>query len=512
MIVDIGAYVGSIPTFLDGYIHYKSNVASSWISASNSFMQAKREQAIAKARSGGSAENQAQALMQSINNNKKQAKTTVDLAKEIAKGPALEQILQSVADQMNAALSANFGSQIQSFNSIRSDVQAFGNSKFKVNSKVFQGIDSFFDKLHQALELSSQKISDGEMANIQALQEIFNGTSSADAGSFITKDALTTGEKIVNYLATAARSLQGGSLTKDSFRGTISNIFSTAIGEPLAAQMMQAILQDIASHTNGIIIDQLAVVARANPNITLTGTSRYENNKGQKRTSKVDALGNNTFQLTVTYNEGDMQKTVTLELSSNLSIKWQQKASRSVHFVSGTSLPEALNAMGADASVTTAVYNVIAHRYSSNYGKGKDDIKKQSKKGDFYGAYNQIRGSVAANFFIDWLSGSGQVLEGTSGIDKAQFFMYNGKVYSVLTIVKNILANDQKLTTMAQFKGVTKIDNSFVGADIRDLGDTSMGQLNRTLAMERSNKVWQTINKITIAASLNINMLKDALP
>lgn len=495
MIVDIDAYI-------DGYIHYKSNVASAWIDTSNAFFEAKRQEALSKA-IGTAVDGQVQAIVNKMNSQVPQAKQSIEVAKEIANGNTLEEILQEIANQMNAQLSSSFGSINSQFVSIRSKAQEYGNSKFNIDGGKFNQINNFFKLIQEGLKLLNYTATKEEIAAFAAIQDVFNGkANNLKSVAVVSQQSATVAGQIINYLATAAASFQQGKLNKQSFRSTIVNIFSTAIGERLSAQMMQSILQDIANNTNGIIVNNLQAVARSNPNIKLTGSDYYLNKSGQQRTSKVDVLGDDTFQLTVNYTDGDMNKTAVVELSSNLSVKWQQAKSKSVHIVGGTSLPGALDMMGADSQIFTAAYNVIAHRYSSNYGKGKQNIKKQSKRGDFYQAYNTLRSSVAASFFTDWLSGSGNKLQVSGGIDKAQFFMYNGKIYSVLTIVRKICENEDRLRTMAQINGVTKLNNQFEG---------KLGDWDWDLAKARSNKVWQAINGLTITATLNTNFLAGIL-
>mgnify|MGYP001784142231 len=56
---------------------------------------------------------------------------------------------------------------------------------------------------------------------------------------------------MIGYLSTAAKNLSAnGSVSTQSFASTIANIFSRAIGEPLAERMMKNVLFEISNNAD----------------------------------------------------------------------------------------------------------------------------------------------------------------------------------------------------------------------------------------------------------------------
>ena len=85
--------------------------------------------------------------------------------------------------------------------------------------------------------------------------------------------------------------------------------------------------------------------------------------------------------------------------------------------------------------------------------------------------------------------------------------MYNGKIYSIVSIVNRICANTLKgLST--EIRGFStsdsKVDNSFVAADGKPEWAHDIEAAN-----VRSQMVRDVINTLTISASLNSNILKS---
>jgi hypothetical protein len=64
-----------------------------------------------------------------------------------------------------------------------------------------------------------------------------------DVISLVSLNTIGIASKVIEYLSTAANTLSTkGSVATQSFASTISNIFSRAIGEPLAERMMKNVL------------------------------------------------------------------------------------------------------------------------------------------------------------------------------------------------------------------------------------------------------------------------------
>lgn len=213
------------------------------------------------------------------------------------------------------------------------------------------------------------------------------------------------------------------------------------------------------------------------------------------RTAKVDIISNGLFHLNVTLQDGT---TATIEIATNASVKWQSAKFKSIHIVNRTPLRTFLENEPPDRQ--QYAYNIIAHRLSGG-----------GRRGGFYQAYNALRSTVAATFFNEWVSGTGEQLiskgQSVGGLDRAQFLMYNGKIYSIVSIVNRICANTLKGLS-AEIRGFStsdsKVDNSFVPVDNEHPTVTAA-------ANWRSQMVRDVINTLIISASLNSNILKSLL-
>ena len=82
--------------------------------------------------------------------------------------------------------------------------------------------------------------------------------------------------------------------------------------------------------------------------------------------------------------------------------------------------------------------------------------------------------------------------------------MYNGRIYSVMSIINKICEGllAGKRSVNAEIRGINKIDNSFIGYKVNS------EEMDVDLANERSELVRGVINSLTIAGSLNTNVLK----
>ena len=134
---------------------------------------------------------------------------------------------------------------------------------------------------------------------------------------------------------------------------------------------------------------------------------------------------------------------------------------------------------------------------------GHDETKAESGIAE---GYKLLRANIAASFFSEWLTGSGKNIKGN--IDKAQFLMINGKVYSVMSIINNICD--------AMMKG----HNTAVGISISGIEGLKAsnskwlpneGAPNSTAyAILRSEMVNVALNAVTISATFNSKYLTDA--
>lgn len=501
MTINVDEYVDHL------YIHYKTQTAKHLAGQVASIFNPLRDQAIAKARGDVTAD-QLNAMLVTMDQQTPAAASMAKIIKSITDGSELEQTLDQIAAMMNDAIIREYGN---AYNETIDTMQSTYNSLLSKGPMGADNAAAFFNEIDQALQLIGESANDAELSAFKALQKIFatgeGWSESQDELTAVSKNAVSAAAKIVRYLSSAAEKLTGDaqSVSQASFGSTITQIFSTVIGEELARQMIQTALHDIESRTGEILINGLQKVKRSQDRVEVSqaGTDRFQSNN-QKRTSKVDVITSNVFTLSTMING----QTVEIQVGTNASVKWQQAKSRKIHLVGGTRIATVFDTMGLDNNARHIAYNVIAHRYSPNFTTGSTS----SRQGDFYQAYNTIRASVAATFFTQWLAGSGSPL-GHGGIDKAQFLMYNGRIYSVMSIIKaicdNLESNSRYKKVNAEIQGVDKIDNSFQGAE--DPDDITKHDMNYVWANKRSEQVTAVINTLTIAGSLNANILKGLI-
>lgn len=501
MTINVDEYVDHL------YIHYKTQTAKHLTKQVASIFDPLRDQAIEKAR-GDVTVDQLNAMLVTMNQQTPTAASMEKIIKSITDGSELEQTLDQIAAMMNDAILREYGN---AYNKTIDTMQSTYNSLLSKGPMGADNAAAFFNEIDKALQLIGESANDAELSAFKALQKIFatgeGWSESQDELTAVSKEGVSAAAKIVRYLSSAAEKLTGDAqaVSQASFGSTITQIFSTVIGEELARQMIQTALQDIESRTNEILINGLQKVKRSQDRIEVSqaGTDRFQSNN-QKRTSKVDIITSNVFTLSTMING----QTVEIQVGTNASVKWQQAKSRKIHLVGGTRIATVFKTMELDNNARHVAYNVIAHRYSPNFTTGSTS----SRQGDFYQAYNTIRASVAATFFTQWLAGSGSPL-GHGGIDKAQFLMYNGRIYSVMSIIKAICDNLESKSRYkkvnAEIQGVDKIDNSFQGAE--DPGDITKHDMSYVWANKRSEQVTAVINTLTIAGSLNANILQGLI-
>lgn len=495
MPIDVDAYVDHF------YIHYKQQFAQHLAAPAAAWYKYKTQLILddMKASRAASAA-QAQALIAQMNQDTTAARSSVQIIKALSEGPLMEETLDNIAAAMNNLLMEKYSSVIDG----GSYEDAVTNISRQYNSMLLNGpvddASKFFDYIKQVLDLVNATPSKSELRALSALQKVFEGKAAYnDVVSLVSLDTIGIASKVIEYLSTAAENLStDGSVSTQSFASTIANIFSRAIGEPLAEQMMKNVLFEISNNADqafdSLIASSGGKLTWDKGTIPTTKQSGTAVGAQSGRTAKVDIISNGLFNLGVTLQNGT---TATIEIATNASIKWQSAKSRTIHIVNKTPLRTFLE--NEPPNGQQYAYNVIVHRLSGG------------RKGEFYQAYNAIRSTIAASFFNEWISGSGEQLVSKGSpigsLDRAQFLMYNGKVYSIVSIVNKICANTLKgLSTEIRGFSISdsKVKNSFVAADGKPEGAPDIKAAN-----VRSRMVRDVINTLTISASLNSNILKS---
>lgn len=496
IVINVDDYVDHL------YIHYKTQTASHLAGYAREIFEDKKKQALENAR-GEATEAQLQAMIQTMNSQTPVAQSVGKIIDSLQNKDLLERTLESIADFMNQSIEEsyqgfNYSEVIDNAHSTYNSLLARGADETTNKSLGAETANAFFDEIEKALHLINEDMTKEERNSFEALKKVFStGTGWTKDLVVVSKKSVSTASQVIKLLNSAAKKLsKNGELSQASFASTITQIFSTVIGEQLSKQMVENTMYDILQVADNTIINGLTKLPNGKVEGKLTGTS-YSKSRTKKKTAKVDVAFSKIFSLAAQLLGGNV---LNIEIGTDISVKWQQGKSSTIHLVGGTKLTTVFDQMKLDNNARHAAYNIITHRHTPNWIQGS--AMQQNK--NLEDAYKSIKSSVAGCFFTEWISGSGKPLS-SGGIDKAQFLMYNGKIYSVLTIIKRIcdkMAKSESAVGM-DIVGVTKLDNSFIGEKI------TKEDMSNYWAIERSKRVMKVINTLTIAGTLNKNVLLE---
>ena len=479
MVIDVDKYVDHF------YIHYHKERAQHLLGPAITYHQEQMRNLLQRLQSSGMNEAQAQGLVDQMNQNLPQAQASAQIIKALNEDSSLlPTTLDQIADIINKHInSSNFGDIVDSAYSYKGVLEAGAS----------QDIGGFFELIQKGLLMINNAPDKDQLYQLSILQQVFEGNAGTPELELVQPQGLSIAAQIIRYLKNAAeRFTQGnGKLTARSFSSTIANIFSRTLGEEMAKIMIQNALESIQQQADQAVDKAMMQIngsnlggklswAKGSPQSSETGTLKTENSK---RTAKVDVVSNGLFRLTVNINGKD----TIIEIATNASVKWQTKKKKQIHIVSNFPLSRFLDKQ--DANVQHWDYNILAHRKS-----GKN----------FTEAYNSLRGHIAASFFNEWLTGTGEGLINPSGqlqgIDRAQFLMYNGKIYAVSTIINNLV--EESMSKYAAVSGFTVKESTNINKWLVGQGDD-----NWDMANYRSGVVRDVINALTVSANFNTSLL-----
>lgn len=490
MIIDVGEKI-------DSYIHYKTASAQQFINPEvYQYFIDQRNKALAEARSTATVD-QLNSMIVKMDGQILNAKGSMNIIKALSQDNSnlLESTLDQIAQAMNEGIEKTFANldYAQTITDVHNNFDASLSGK---NGMGQAAAEKFFDEITKALQLIVSKDSI-PIDQFKALQQVFSdGTGDIPSGELtaVSPEDVKIVSSIIESLSRAASALKGAGgqgLSTDSFRGTITAIFHNVIGEQLAKQFVVAGVQEANRQADEKIIAGLTKLP-GTVKIEKSGADRTD----QNRTAKVDILTNNLFQLSTSFNG----KQIDIELGANVSVKWGKKKNHKIQIVNNAKLGPFIEQLGNEE----AAYNIITHRYSSNYLMGsRSSSTPKARGGSFYSAYQAIKASVAGSFFLDWLTGSGSTLD--FGVDKVQFLMYNGKVYSVFSIIKAIcdtIASSGQRVINVDIKGVDKVRNTW---EPQQDNDSTLWEA----AQRRSDRVREVINNLTISGYFNASVMKN---
>ena len=396
------------------------------------------------------------------------AAASLNVLSSLTSGTTLDDILNQIAQSINQGIeTATRQAANLSYDEIQNQARSFSRA---MNSGPMssQAVNEFFDLIIQGMGLAAQidATTLDQLTNIG--QNLTNNPDFAIPREWYNRVTVVelspqdaqVAERVITYLDNAANKLRrGGRLSPSSFATTITNIFSQALRQPLSQSLLaKGIQAGIAD-----IEQTMANHAARDVNMTLQFAPI---NKPTSAGRNQRLFNSSTFDVTVT--EGDQNFNIGLSVNSN--VKWIRGASTDskVNFLeraSGAPLSPYLDVRGA---------NILTHRLS------------------FDAEWNALQASTAASFFMDIFSNNSTL--------NAQFIMFNDKVYPVLTIIRRIC--EELLSTgrsrAFSISGIEGVQNQWRG---------QQGRPNAYLAQARSNAINRVINTLTIAATLNTNIL-----
>ena len=396
------------------------------------------------------------------------AAASLNVLSSLTSGTTLDDILNQIAQSINQGIETAARQVTNlSYDQIQNQARSFSKA---MNSGPMspQSVNEFFDLIIQGMGLAAQIDSTtlDQLTNIG--QNLTNNPDFAIPREWYNRVTVVelspqdaqVAERVITYLDNAANKLRrGGRLSPSSFATTITNIFSQALRQPLSQSLLAKGIQSGLADIEQTISNYAA--RDANMTLQFTPSSKPTSAGRNQR-----LFNSNTFDITVT--EGD--QSFNIDLSVNSNVKWIRGASvdQKANFLeraSGAPLSPYLDVRGA---------NILTHRLS------------------FDAEWNALQASTAASFFMDTFSNNATL--------NAQFIMFNDRVYPVLTIIRRICEEllSSGRSRAFSISGIEGVQNQWRG---------QQGRPNAYLAQARSNAINRVINTLTIAATLNSNIL-----
>lgn len=429
---------------------------------------------------------QVQAIVSSIEAKGQKAAPTLDIIDALENGSLLEEILDGVAATLDSGIQQAWSSSdpdsfAQVINSAHSFDSIFENGRAKARQ-----VQSFFDLVIKGIQaMTGGQVPQNVFTQLTKIGKTMGPASfrysskGYDTITPVTQEQLAVIDKILTYLSNAANKLDAqGTLGAQSLRSTVTNIFSTALGEQIGKQMLESAMPDLDSQ----VLQMSDSILGKNPNIKLVSSTfkKTGSDKTNGKTAKVDLLNSDAFSLSVSING----QVTNIDIATNVSVKWYKTNTKGVvpSVSLGTMSMNDILSQFAQAPRGIA-YNIIAHEWGDEQG------------------YQKLRSTIAAAFINEWISGSGGLT--TSGaIDKAQLLMVNGKLYTMTAIAKKLAGQipygrvDAASPVSLSFGGISQKANAWEGK-----------QNNWDNAEVRSRRVQGIINGLEVSAHLNMNYL-----
>lgn len=430
---------------------------------------------------------QVQAIVRFMETKGEKAAGPLEIAEALEGGQLLEELLEAIAGALDSGIQSawsssdpsSFAQVLQSSHSLDG---LFENGRVKAKQ-----VQEFFDLVVKGIQaMTGGTVPKHVFTQLTKIGKKMGPSSfryskqGYDTVTPVTKEQLQVIDNILTWLNNAADKLnKNGSLTSESLRSTMTNVFSGALGEQIGKQMIESAMPNLDNE----ILNISEQVLGKNGNIKLISTS-FEKTGAKKtngKTAKVDLLNNDALSLSLSING----QVTNIEIATNISVKWYKTNAQGIvpHVSLGSmNMGDILKEFAL--APRGIAYNIVAHQWGDNEG------------------YQKLRSTISASFLNEWISGSGGLMS-TGQVDKAQMLMVNGKLYTITGIIKKIAEKIPygKVGGIASpvtlsFGDITQKENKWVGS-----------AKNWDDAEERSRMVQGIINGLTISATLNMNML-----
>lgn len=431
---------------------------------------------------------QVQAIVKSMKTQGKQAVGAVELLNALGNGKLLEELLEDVAGALDVGIQSAWSSgKGDLFAGVLKDAYSYADL-FQGGNVDIARVQSFFDLVVQGIQImTGGGVPQEVFTQLTDIGQQIVGSNFSYTGSVVsvTEKQLQVAKKALDYLATAARKLSStGEVSVNSFRATIKNMFNTVLGEEVGRQMLESAMPNLDNE----IVKISNKVFNGNANVKLMNTSFQTSGQnqlqGSTKTAKVDVLNNQALSLSLLING----TVTTIDLATNINVKWYKANDKGVIprvSLGQMQLGDLLHSPIFSTAARGMAYNVLAHSWA-------DPVNMK-----------YLRSTLGASFIDQWISGSGGLTK-AGNVDKAQFILINGKLYSIPTVIR--MAMDAipygvgKHPITVQFNEISKNQNRFE--------PMLEGENDPWIAAERRSRLVQgLINNLAVSANLNINML-----
>lgn len=391
----------------------------------------------------------------------------------INQGTLLEKSLDAIADALDKSVSKAYNEL--DINNLISKAYNYNTILENGNADV-QRLQEFFKIITQSLDCING-YTQGFVTFLEKIGNELTGTNFVlqnPKPRLLDKNELQEMNQVQTYLQNLAHSFKkNGTVNQSSFNGTLANIFGKSIGESLAKNALSSVVISAIGDMESEL-RQIPGLTVQEGTFNISGIDRDIAN----RTFKADIVNTDSFILEVSGAGQDYQ----ISLDSNFTVKQYARTNANIHLVSRTTLGD-LIPRDSIAGQNYA-YNILAHGDKA----GANDV------------IQQFRQAYSATFFNEWISGSGLTASSGDSINRAQFLMVNGRVYSIMSIIRKVCDNYMQNQSPVKMY-LTDIKNAWIS--------NKSNRPNMDDAIDRSNMVIQSINAIKIAAELNANILSS---